>query len=384
MSYPLPKAIFGYIPDGKNRAANYGLLFTRFFDGFSDGFTTVPPEAKSGFLKKVVGDVGNCGNADAIEAAVNRQVTLTNALQGESACFVCDWHFVTGMGNEHPVENGFTWHHSLGTPYIPGSTVKGLVRAWMEEFTDQSEQERQQWFGSVRKQDGNPEDNQAGELIFMDAIPMEMPQLAIDIMTPHMGKWYQDGGDSNKVNNADTLPGDWHAPVPVPFLVTRKASFLFSVAPRAGFNPEMSRVMEALENALAWLGAGSKTALGYGHMERDDSGLERIQNDVAEQQRKAADEAENARLSPQALKVKKIRLLFELEKEKEPGAPSRQALNELSKQDLSDWQDADKTTLQELAKQIFALHGGDKPTTKEKKNKTPTLKQRLNNALGLQ
>lgn len=379
MSYPLPKAIFGYIPDGKNRAANYGLLFTRFFDGFNGGYTEVPPQAKSDFLKRMVEGGNKCGNEIAIKQAITRQVTLTTALQGESACFVCDWHFVTGMGNEHPVENGFTWHHSLGTPYIPGSTVKGLVRAWMEEFTDQSEQERQQWFGSVRKQDGNPEDNQAGELIFMDAIPMEMPQLAIDIMTPHMGKWYQDGGDSNKVNNADTLPGDWHAPVPVPFLVTRKASFLFSVAPRAGFNPEMSRVMEALENALAWLGAGSKTALGYGHMERNDSGLEHIHDQVL----KDAKEAENSLLSEHQRKVKEIRELFEKEKEKNPSAECRELLRQLSEQDLNVWPDTDKQALWEIAKKVFALHGGDKQTKREKRDKKPSLEQRLRKALGL-
>lgn len=397
MSYPLPDVIEGYIPDGKNRKANYGLLFTRFFDGFTKGYTEVPPEAKSSFLKRMVEGGGKCGDEAAIKQASSRQVALTTALQGESACFACDWHFVTGMGNEHPVENGFTWHPTLGTPYIPGSTVKGLVRAWMEEFPDQSKTEcqqheqRKQWFGSKLKpgassddnQKASSEDNQTGELIFFDALPINEPKLAIDIMTPHMGKWYEKGDDAGQVMNADIMPGDWHAPVPVPFLVTRKACFLFSVAPRAGFNPDMLKVMEALENALAWLGVGSKTAVGYGHMERDDSGLKRIQDDVAEQQRKAADEAENAQLSPQALKVKEIRQQFETEQEKNPGAPSRQSLNALSQQDLSAWEDADKQSLLAVAKLVFDLHGGDKPTPREKKNKTPALKQRLRTALGL-
>jgi len=382
MSYPLPDVIEGYIPDGKNRKANYGLLFTRFFDGFTNSYTEVPPEAKSSFLKRMVEGGGKCGDEAAIKQASSRQVALTTALQGESACFACDWHFVTGMGNEHPVENGFTWHHSLGTPYIPGSTVKGLVRAWMEEFTDQSEQERQQWFGSVLKHDGDPDDNQTGELIFMDAIPMAPPELTIDIMTPHMGKWYEKGDDPKQVATADVMPGDWHAPVPVPFLVTRKASFLFSVAPRAGFNPDMLKVMEALENALAWLGVGSKTAIGYGHMNRDDERLQVLRDAIEQEQQKEQQAAQDAELSEMQQIIVKIERLLASEQVADPSAQSRAQLRELATQDLSDWPLTDKDALWGIAEKVFALHGGNKPTAKEKKAKTPPLKQRLSKALG--
>jgi CRISPR-associated protein Cmr6 len=388
MSYPHPHSIEKHIPDGKNRLANYGLLFSRFFNGFTDGFTKVPPEAKSGFLTStMVNGGGKCGDAKAIELAINRQVALTRALQGTSACFDCDWHFVTGTGNEHPVENGFTWHHSLGTPYIPGSTVKGLVRAWMEAFTDQSEQERQQWFGSVLKHDGNPDDNRAGELIFMDAIPMAVPELAVDIMTPHMGKWYEKGDDVGQVTTADAMPGDWHAPVPVPFLVTRKASFLFSVAPRPGCNPDMSRVMEALENALAWLGVGSKTAVGYGHMTRNDASLKKVENQVAAEQQKAAEDAANALLTPQALQVKEIRKLFEAEKPAGANVSASKARPELvalADGDFAGWSVADKSALLELAAEVLEFHGGKewkKPSKKEKAAGKPSLWQRLEQAL---
>jgi len=57
---------------------------------------------------------------------------MVSALGGEFAVFATDWHFVTGMGSSHPAENGFSWHPVLGTPYLPGAGVKGLLRAWME------------------------------------------------------------------------------------------------------------------------------------------------------------------------------------------------------------------------------------------------------------
>jgi CRISPR-associated protein Cmr6 len=38
------------------------------------------------------------------------------------------------LGNPHPVEKGFLWHPTLGTPSLPGSGVKGLVRAWVEAW----------------------------------------------------------------------------------------------------------------------------------------------------------------------------------------------------------------------------------------------------------
>ncbi len=42
--------------------------------------------------------------------------------------------FVTGMGMEHPLENGFAFLDPYGLPYLPGSSVKGVVRRAAEEL----------------------------------------------------------------------------------------------------------------------------------------------------------------------------------------------------------------------------------------------------------
>lgn len=42
--------------------------------------------------------------------------------------------FVTGVGSEHPLENGFAFLDPYGTPYLPGSSIKGVVRRAAEEL----------------------------------------------------------------------------------------------------------------------------------------------------------------------------------------------------------------------------------------------------------
>ena len=42
--------------------------------------------------------------------------------------------FTTGLGNEHPLENGFAFLNPHGLPYLPGSGVKGVVRRAAEEL----------------------------------------------------------------------------------------------------------------------------------------------------------------------------------------------------------------------------------------------------------
>ena len=42
--------------------------------------------------------------------------------------------FMTGIGNEHPLENGFAFLNPYGLPYLPGSSIKGVLRTAAEEL----------------------------------------------------------------------------------------------------------------------------------------------------------------------------------------------------------------------------------------------------------
>lgn len=283
--------------------SNKGLLFERFYNGYDNDFS-VNKEADTRELRKLV---GRCGHQQQLADSTTRRIQLVTALEGSFGVFATDWHFVTGTGNNHPAENGFSWHHTLGTPYLPGTAVKGLLRAWLEGWKyagDENKTEREklvhEWFGRDAKKEGANDAGKAGDLIFFDALPIEPPSVLLDIMTPHMGKWYERGDGTI---NHENQPGDWHSPVPINFLVTSDARFVFSIAPRtAAAKSYVKEAMEHLKDALAWLGAGAKTAAGYGHMSFDEQDtLQRFERAElaereAEEARKRAALSEEQRL----------------------------------------------------------------------------------------
>ena len=40
------------------------------------------------------------------------------------------WRLIVGLGLPSPLETGITLHHLYGFPYLPGSAIKGVTRAW--------------------------------------------------------------------------------------------------------------------------------------------------------------------------------------------------------------------------------------------------------------
>ncbi len=197
-------------------------------------------------------DIKPSGNSDLIAESIERQKALAMVMGGNCVALINESRFVSGLGREHPVENGFAWHHTLGTPYLPGSSLKGMVCAWAkaEEF-----KERDQLLGS--------EKSGAGRVILLDMIPAAPVQLVADVMTPHYGPYY----DPDKKE----APGDWHSPVPVPFLVCEvNQQWQTAVLPGSRsespeqFQDDAKLIREWLIEALAWQGAGAKTAVGYG------------------------------------------------------------------------------------------------------------------------
>lgn len=262
------------MPEAKLEAnGNRGLWYTRFFDRYDES-GTLGEDAKRSWVSD---NARQTGDRSALNTHATRQRALIETLGGRTQTFATDWHFATGLGLPHPVENGLNWHPTLGVPYLPGSGVKGLLRAWVECWDEQlgaldspKRAERiKDWFGSINDRDSR---GTAGRFVFFDALPVAPLQLTADVMTPHMGKWYEQGNVINSLSEAERIPADWHDPVPVPFLVVKSARLQFGVAPRPGQSCEgLEDVMQALEQALAWLGAGAKTAVGYGHFTSTES-----------------------------------------------------------------------------------------------------------------
>jgi len=243
---------------------NTGLWYNKFFWNWNEENWKLESNAKLNWIKKVVWEKGKevrrkIGDPNLLTEYSNRIHRLVHYLGGETRVYDTNWHLATGLGLSHPIENGMTWHHTLGVPCLPGSAIKGVVRTWAEEWADNHSPEViERIFGPQHdKRKNNSDKKTVGTVLFFDALPVQPVELAADIMTPHYHPYY---------SSTNKLPGDWYNPNPIPFLTVNAGQlFMFAVAPRKKENtPDLDLVLQWLDEALTITGAGTKTAAGYG------------------------------------------------------------------------------------------------------------------------
>ncbi|MGV6820355.1 MAG: type III-B CRISPR module RAMP protein Cmr6 [Parvularcula sp.] len=178
-----------------------------------------------------------------------------------------------GLGIENPVQIGCLWHPTLGLPYIPGSSLKGVARAFVEEWIAAGDEEIlaeiDRLFGPSKIDEDT--DGAAGSLIFHDALPIPNGTggiVLIDTMTPHHR-------DYHTVTDPDRKPwpGDWESPTIIPFLTVKKGTrFAFGVGLRPGADEDdLKTGVIWLQQGLEYLGAGAKTSRGYGRFDPSDT-----------------------------------------------------------------------------------------------------------------
>ena len=281
-------------PLGPSADINRGLAFERYFDQYKPDWS-VDAKAQQVFIKRLTGDKGccKCGDAQALKAANARQLGLAEAQQGEVFWAKSDWRFVTGLGIPHPIENGLLWHPTLATPYLPGSAIKGLVRAALEPTLDKDQ--LYFLFGSDHKEPNQQSPDRpmkSGALIFMDALPVRKVRLVVDVLTNHMGKWYERGDDASRVSTDTVVPADWQTPNPVVFLSTEELMLQFVILPRSLYRNHtnigswITLATEALQWALQHEGAGAKTGTGYGSFSLlDETAARKMRSDLSEKWR---------------------------------------------------------------------------------------------------
>lgn len=232
--------------------SNAGLWYDKFCDQWLEGWDGLGDNGKRNWINEMTG--GSVGDDRQIKEIMERRTKLLDKCGGIALHLKTEGSFVTGLGRNHPVENGFAWHQTLGTPYLPGSSVKGIVRSWAKVWMEEKEENIDRIFGP-RESDSSS----VGSVIFLDAIPVSPMQLKADVMTPHYGPYYQ----------GNEPPADWHNPVPIPFLVVDAGQeFLFGLMPRRSQDQEdCMTAAEWLKDALSYVGGGAKTAAGYGRFE---------------------------------------------------------------------------------------------------------------------
>jgi CRISPR-associated protein Cmr6 len=264
------------------------------FDRFAPDWGQEPPREREPWKKRGLHLV--CEAADRADirllAGWNARWRAAAAAVG-AATFTrtTDWRLITGLGAKGPLEVGFTFHR-YGFPILPGSSLKGLARAaaffaladelgeedlvsldgtlaldvdaaFAKRFHDRhagAGPEARAWAETFRAVFGTT--GRAGGAVFLDAIPLGVPKLEIDIMNPHYPEYYREQGDAP--------PADWQSPIPVYFLaIGEGTTFSFAVGWRARQDDDARRLRGQarawLEQGLTELGAGAKTSAGYGY-----------------------------------------------------------------------------------------------------------------------
>lgn len=274
ISFPTPEAVASVGPMQRS-IRKEGLSYTMHPDLhnlFSAFYRFVPerPQQKDdkdahkrAYLEALVRQWEQVGfNREIIAAVAGRQQARQQA-RPDVACearqMTLQSRLVAGLGYDGPLEVGFSLHPLYGFPYLPGSSIKGLVRSYVREVVVAEERATPE---DLHRLFGNPpeataQDEQRGVLSFEDAVPAagESLKLEVDVMTPHYSPYY--------TGDAGALPGDWHQPTPVPFLTVRAGSvFSFSVTAPGAADAQQAAVW--MEEALARRGAGAKTRAGYG------------------------------------------------------------------------------------------------------------------------
>lgn len=344
-----------------------GHRFGLYFDGWESGWRK--PANKTPAFKKVA-DAFPDHTRKALEALRKRQQAAADALGDETLSHPARLFapLATGLGNEHPLENGFAFLNPYGLPYLAGSGVKGVLRRAAEELAGGEWGETSDWseakvtalFGLETESGDNESERTRGALVFWDLFfepARGQPTLAVEIMTPHHTGYIHGTG----------TPHANEPPNPIPFLAVPAGSecTLHVQCNAALIPPELGSLREnwktliaaAIEHAGEWLGFGAKSAVGYGRLGQDEK-TRREAEDRAEELAKAAEEEKRqavlGRLSPEARAVAQFVAACQAKTEsqrKDPCSPGSglyaDALR-LSKQALADgnpWSADDRAQL---------------------------------------
>ncbi len=176
-----------------------------------------------------------------------------------------------GLTGGGALETGCAVSHSYGMPYLPGSSIKGAVRAWAEKAMPE-------WKTQFNELFGKDDASISGLVVFHDAwwIPdsgggahKSQPFVA-DIVTPHHPDYYAGKGPAT----------DLDSPVPNALIGVR-GSFLFTLE---GDPLWLGLAETMLVKALAESGIGAKTRAGYGYLAADE-------RDAKERQERAKKQA---------------------------------------------------------------------------------------------
>ncbi len=210
-------------------------------------------DEKSESAKELLNAIGQLTSSDAYKAAFERwKLNLPRSRLLLPA--TTNSALAIGLGNASPIEVGLTIHRIYGTPYLPGSAIKGLLTRAADAH-GLSPKDIEILFGTTES---------AAHIVYWDAMlePSSTNPYQQDVITVHHQKYYGSSGQ-------DGYPTDFDDPIPVAFLSVRpNTKFCVALSSNSqGAEPWLWLAAELLQYALEKMGLGGKTNSGYGYFD---------------------------------------------------------------------------------------------------------------------
>ncbi|WP_006786730.1 type III-B CRISPR module RAMP protein Cmr6 [Thiorhodospira sibirica] len=242
--------------DRTNTNAHPGLLIQRGFEEYSEE----NKEAKTKHIQRICSIKSSPFYANAYQ----RWRTITaDQLRFRQLILGLEGRLLIGLTGGGMLETGCAIHHVYGMPYIPGSSIKGVVRAQVcgSPFAVQHPEVVAELFGTEADPTPGTSDSQglSGLVTFHDAwwVPdsAERP-LVEEIVTTHHPDYYGSEGQKNCAT-------DFDSPIPNAQIgVQGRFLFVLEGPPeRFGW---LDLAEKMLITALSERGIGAKTRTGYG------------------------------------------------------------------------------------------------------------------------
>ena len=304
--YPFHKDLHEFAESEKFSYGNFGLWYNKLIpnigpankDAFYACNNDNDKQKRTEFYKTTYNKIKNNNNLTAyLEKKHHWQMHYIQCMEQKGfhcLTFTCTSKapLITGLGETHPSETSIVLDHTLGIPYIPATSIKGIVRfshskqllfddvgvfsdTFVKEIKDKKNStklildEKNKdthiplfFGGDAEGQEGqfqNKYRTYRGSISFLDAYPVSVPEIKTDIINPHYTNYY---GDKNNP------PGDYEDPIPVNFLIVApETQFIvrFILDPKSAAYKD--QFINVIKDAFEIEGVGAKTAIGYGRFE---------------------------------------------------------------------------------------------------------------------
>ena len=248
-AFPLPLDTARLLLQQESLSDNAGLTMDRLL---AYGDTRQGPELVRELVDRSGLTPDYAAQGELFAAWLSRWEATARALGASTFRATPEWRVIVGLGTHRILESGITLHHVYGLPIVPATALKGITRWYAERVAEAPVERIVQLFGQADIE------TRRGDLVFLDAIPVEPPHMERDIANPHFGGYYG--------SQANVPPADYMAPKPIFFLTVGHGSrFVFGLASLSQDDEAAAQGLAWLQRALLDLGVGAKSAAGYGY-----------------------------------------------------------------------------------------------------------------------